>query len=109
MPDWSLPMSASAASTKPTDATTSPPAPFETHSVDNQARPLEDYNVFLGDKALVEAVDREGGGWIRDRAAAFGARCGAAATIRDAELAERFSPQLKTHDRFGRRIDEVEF
>ncbi|HEX2885506.1 acyl-CoA dehydrogenase family protein [Vineibacter terrae] len=85
------------------------PAPFETHSVDNQARPLEDYNVFLGDKALVEAVEREGGSWIRDRATAFGARCGAASTIRDAEFAERFSPQLKTHDRFGRRIDEVEF
>ena len=84
-------------------------APFETHSVDNQARPLEDYNVFLGDKALVDAVEREGGGWIRERAAAFGAQCGAAATIRDGELAERFGPQLKTHDRFGRRLDEVEF
>jgi len=95
-------------STNP-DTVAHTPAPFETHCVDNQARPLEDYNVFLGDKALVEAVSREGGGWIRDRAVAFGAQCGAAATIRDAELAERFSPQLRTHDRFGRRIDEVEF
>ncbi|TWT10164.1 acyl-CoA dehydrogenase family protein [Reyranella sp. CPCC 100927] len=92
-------------STAPIDAAT----PFETHTVENQARPLEDYNVFLGDKALVEAVVRDGGGWVQDRAAAFGAACGAAATVRDAELAERFTPQLRTHDRFGRRIDEVEF
>jgi len=102
-------MSAIPASAKPTDAISHPPAPFETHSVDNQAQPLEDYNVFLGDKALAEAVEREGGGWIRERAVAFGSRCGAAATIRDAEQAERFSPQLRTHDRFGRRVDEVEF
>jgi putative acyl-CoA dehydrogenase len=90
-------------------ATVGGAARFETHRVENQARPLQDYNVFLGDKALVEAVDRDGGGWIRDRAVAFGARCGAAATIRDAELAERFSPILRTHDRYGQRIDEVEF
>jgi putative acyl-CoA dehydrogenase len=87
----------------------SAPAPFETHSVENQARPLEDYNVFLGDKALAEGVSREGGGWLHEQAVAFGARCGATSTIRDAELAERFSPQLRTHDRFGRRVDEVEY
>ncbi|HJQ59057.1 MAG TPA: acyl-CoA dehydrogenase family protein [Vineibacter sp.] len=83
--------------------------PFETHRVENQAHPLENYNVFTGDRALVEAVEREGGGWIHDRASAFGARCGAAATIRDAELAERFNPTLRTYDRYGQRVDEVEF
>ncbi len=78
-------------------------------SAENQARPLEDYNVVTGDRALCEALEREGGGWIAGRAAAFGARCGAAATIRAAELAERNRPNLRTHDRFGNRIDEVEF
>ncbi|MBM3620314.1 MAG: DNA alkylation response protein [Alphaproteobacteria bacterium] len=76
---------------------------------ENQARPLEDYNVVSGDRALLEALEREGGGWIAERAAAFGARCGAAATVRAAELAERNRPVLRTHDRFGNRIDEVEF
>ena len=53
-------------------------APFDTHDVLNQARPLEDYNAFLADKALVEGVEREGGGWIKDRATAFGAVAGSA-------------------------------
>jgi putative acyl-CoA dehydrogenase len=76
---------------------------------ENQARPLEDYNVVSGDRALLEALHREGGGWIAERATAFGARCGAATTIRAAELAERVRPNLRSHDRFGNRIDEVEF
>lgn len=76
---------------------------------ENQARPLEDYNVVSGDRALSEALHREGGGWIAERAVAFGARCGAATIVRAAELAERVRPGLRTHDRFGNRIDEVEF
>ena len=58
---------------------------------DHQARPLEDYNVVTGDRALVEALNGEGGGRIAERAATFGARCGAASTIRAAELASRVS------------------
>ena len=38
---------------------------FETHEVTNQAPPLEDYDVFSSDAALVEAVEREGAGFAR--------------------------------------------
>ena len=64
-------------------------APFDTHQVVNQARPLENYNAFTADRALVDAVAREGGGWIADRAAAFGALAGSAEAIAQGFLADR--------------------
>lgn len=84
-------------------------APFQTHAVFNQAPPLENYNSFTADRALVEGVRREGGDWIIERATAFGQRAGSEDLIRQGFLADRFSPELRTHDRFGNRIDEVEF
>jgi putative acyl-CoA dehydrogenase len=84
-------------------------APFDTHEVLNQARPLENYNSFLADRALVEGVEREGGGWIKERAAKFGAIAGSAEMIHQGFLADRNTPELHIFDRFGRRLDEVEF
>ncbi len=84
-------------------------APFSTHTVFNQARPLEDYNSFTADRALLEGVQREGGGWIVEQATAFGRKAGSAELLQQGFLADRFTPQLRTHDRFGNRIDEVEF
>jgi putative acyl-CoA dehydrogenase len=52
---------------------------------------------------------REGAGWAEDRARELGAICGSAQTIRWGFEANEKKPQLKTHDRFGHRIDEVEF
>ncbi|MGE0152331.1 MAG: isovaleryl-CoA dehydrogenase [Reyranellaceae bacterium] len=83
--------------------------PFATHSVFNQATPLENYNSFAADRALVEGVQREGGGWIVERAMEFGRKAGSAELIQQGFLADRFTPQLRTHDRYGNRIDEVEF
>jgi putative acyl-CoA dehydrogenase len=80
-----------------------------THEVFNQASPLEDYNPFDADLPLREALVREGGGWAEDRARELGAICGSAQTIRWGFEANERKPQLKTHDRFGHRIDEVEF
>jgi putative acyl-CoA dehydrogenase len=84
-------------------------APFATHAVLNQAEPLANYNAFTADRALVEGVEREGGGWIVERAREFGRRAGSAELIDQGFLADRNPPQLRTHDRFGNRIDEVEF
>ena len=86
-------------------------APFSivTHEVTNQPPPLEEVNWFEHDRALLEAVEREGGAWGRERLTRFGAWLGQASTIRLAEQANRYPPQLRTHDRFGHRIDEVEF
>jgi len=81
----------------------------KTHEVVNQSVPLEDYNVFTADRALVEAVEREGADWAFDTIAEFGAKCGSAYYIEQGRLANENPPVLKTHDRYGHRIDEVEY
>ncbi len=75
----------------------------------NQPPALEDYNLFEFDTPLREAVEREGAGWIAEQAHEFGALLGRAETLQLGELANRYLPVLRTHDRFGYRIDEVEF
>jgi putative acyl-CoA dehydrogenase len=82
---------------------------FETHRVENQPPALENYNAFTSDLALREAVEREGAGWGFDRLARFGEVVGSAQVIAWGQQANRFPPVLRTHDRFGHRIDEVEF
>jgi putative acyl-CoA dehydrogenase len=87
-----------------------PAAPgFCTHEVTNQPPPLEGVNWFEQDRVLHEAVAREGGAWGNERLSRFGAWLGQPSTIRLGEQANREPPQLRTHDRFGHRIDEVEF
>ena len=80
-----------------------------THEVSNQATPLADYNVFESDRTLVEAVAREGADWATDRISAVGELAGAGRTIELGRLANENPPKLRTHDRFGNRVDEVEF
>jgi len=80
-----------------------------THEVTNQAVPLEGYNVFEADRPLVEAVSREGGDYGVDTIRKVGAIAGRAETIELGRLANENPPRLRTHDRFGHRIDEVEF
>ncbi len=75
----------------------------------NQPPALENYNLYECDGALREAVAREGGDWIEETAREFGALLGKSETLRLGELANRYPPVLHTHDRFGHRIDEVEF
>lgn len=75
----------------------------------NQPPALEDYNLFEHDTPLRDALRREGGGWIEDRANEFGALMGKAETLHLGVLANRYTPVLHTHDRFGHRIDEVEY
>ncbi|MGV1048467.1 MAG: acyl-CoA dehydrogenase family protein [Solirubrobacterales bacterium] len=79
------------------------------HEVTNQPPPLVDYNVFEADAPLVEAVRREGADWARERIAAVGAYAGSAEAQELGRLANENGPKLRTHDRFGNRVDEVEF
>jgi putative acyl-CoA dehydrogenase len=81
----------------------------ETHEVANQVPPFEDVDLFETDRALAEALEREGGGAFRTRVAAFGALLGSAHAQALGRDANRHSPELRTHDRTGRRIDEVAF
>ncbi|MBV9272259.1 MAG: isovaleryl-CoA dehydrogenase [Verrucomicrobia bacterium] len=73
----------------------------------NQPPPLENYSLFESDEALKEAVRREGGGWIEPAARKLGQRLGTPEIINLGVQANRFPPELRTHDRFGYRIDEV--
>jgi putative acyl-CoA dehydrogenase len=79
-----------------------------THEVLNQPPPLRDYNPFDCDRALAEALVREGGGWAADRLRALGAVAGGEA-IDWGVQANAHPPVLRTHDRYGHRIDEVEY
>jgi putative acyl-CoA dehydrogenase len=82
---------------------------FDTHEVLNQAPPFGDVNLFRCDTALREALEREGGGWAADGLARLGERLGTRALQELARLANEHGPRLATHDRQGRRIDEIEF
>ena len=81
----------------------------ETHEVQNQPRPLEEYNLYEQDAALREAVRREGAGWAEDSLAAFGRLTGSRELIELGFQANENKPVLYTHDRYGHRIDEVRF
>jgi putative acyl-CoA dehydrogenase len=80
-----------------------------THEVFNQPPPLEGYNTFESDRVLVEALRREGADWAEESARELGAICGRPQTLRLGVQANENPPQLRTHDRFGNRIDEVVF
>ena len=75
----------------------------------NQPPPLAGYNAWSGDRILVEAVKREGGGWIAERASRMGELVGSERMQTLAMQANRYAPELRTHDRFGNRIDAVEY
>jgi putative acyl-CoA dehydrogenase len=84
-------------------------SPYKTHTVFNQAPPLEGVDVFESNTPLVEATEREGAGWVRERASALGKLIGGEPQQQWGRLANENKPILRTHDRFGNRIDEVEF
>ncbi|HEX7184063.1 MAG TPA: DNA alkylation response protein, partial [Thermoanaerobaculia bacterium] len=86
-----------------------PADPHATHEVLNQPPPLEGYNVAASDQVLMEALRREGAGWAEDRVVAFGEIAGRQETIAWGFQANENRPVLRTHDRTGKRIDEVEF
>lgn len=80
---------------------------YHTHQVLNQAEPASGFNAFTDDTVLREAVQRETP-WAATRCEALGAVAGDAEVQEHARLANRHIPELKTHDRFGNRIDWVE-
>jgi putative acyl-CoA dehydrogenase len=84
-----------------------PPMP-PTHEVINQSPPLTGYDV-ADDPAMRSAVRREGAGWALDGIGELGRLAGSAQAQRLGRQANENPPALRTHDRFGNRIDEVEF
>jgi putative acyl-CoA dehydrogenase len=84
-----------------------------THTVTNQAPPLAGYDVFSADRALAEAVERHTGDAVldevRDELSALGRSAGSAQVQEWGAQANENPPKLRTHDRYGNRVDEVEF
>jgi putative acyl-CoA dehydrogenase len=80
-----------------------------THEVFNQPQPLVGYNLFETNRALRDALRFNAPGLDTAPLSQLGALLGTEAMQTHARLANTNSPQLHTHDRFGRRIDEVEF
>jgi putative acyl-CoA dehydrogenase len=85
------------------------PRAFATHEVFNQPPPLEDYNLYTSDRALMETVEREGGAGAHASLTGFGAKIGTAEVIDLGRQANAYLPVLKSFDRFGHRVDKVEF
>src|SRR5215218_9493441 len=79
-----------------------------THEVRNQSRPFVDVDLLGLDRALAEGLEREGAGWAVDRVRDCGLVAGSAEAHAHARRAERHEPELRTHDRFGHRVDDVE-
>ncbi len=79
------------------------------HDVLNQPPQLVDYNLFSTDRALREAVARDGAAWACAQLEEYGRKVGTAEAIEWGVLANEHPPVLHTHDRYGHRRDEVEF
>src|SRR3712207_7947642 len=82
------------------------PGPSATHEVTNQVPPLQDLDLFSTNAPLVEALEREGGGWARERCVEAGRVWGGGEPLRWGFEANEHPPKLRTHDRYGHRIDE---
>ncbi|WP_422086233.1 acyl-CoA dehydrogenase family protein [Variovorax sp.] len=92
----------------PAEILEAPADRYSTHEVLNQALPASGFNAFSGDAVLRAAIEREAP-WAASRCEALGAVAGDEDVQELARLANRHIPELKTHDRFGNRIDWVDF
>jgi len=82
--------------------------PHRTHDVINQPPPFEGHDLFVTDPILSAAVDREGAAWAREDIAAL-AHILTGEPLRWGVLANTYPPVLRNYDRYGNRIDEVEY
>lgn len=80
-----------------------------THDVFNQAPPFTGHDLSSSDAALLSGVVRENAGWATGELRRLGALAGSERAGEWGRLANEHPPILRTHDRYGRRIDEVEF
>ncbi|MFT4124963.1 MAG: acyl-CoA dehydrogenase family protein [Gordonia sp. (in: high G+C Gram-positive bacteria)] len=85
------------------------PQPHVTHTVFNQSTPRVDVNEYELNPVLAEAVRRHDAAWADDEFRAVGALVGSAEFHEDARLANTITPELRSFDRWGNRIDEVTY
>jgi putative acyl-CoA dehydrogenase len=82
---------------------------LQTHELLNQTPPMVGYNAFTQDQVLVDALQRYDAAWAYDHCAQFGTIVASERVAELVRLANKHTPELRTHDRFGNRIDYVEF
>src|SRR5687767_14137874 len=80
-----------------------------THAVTNQPKPLDDYDAYALDPPLVECAARSGAAWLADKLSTYGKLVGSAETAELGRLANRYVPELRAFDRWGHRVDEVDY
>ncbi len=80
-----------------------------THQVTNQPPPRVDFDAYASDPVLREAARREAPAWVEGRLSAYGPVVGSAQTQEWAAQANKYTPELRSHDRYGHRVDEVDF
>ncbi len=90
-------------------STYAPQSHLETHEVINVPPPFGGRNLYAEDRALREAARLHGGDWVEEPLSALGAAAGSDEVLQLGEDANRYLPELRAFDRFGRRIDEVKF
>src|SRR5215813_2668110 len=78
------------------------------HEVTNQPPPLAGYDA-SDDPALLAALRCEGAAWAEPEVRELGRLAGSVTAQENGRLANEYPPRLRTHDRYGHRIDEVEF
>ena len=80
-----------------------------THEVLNQSTPFVDVNLFATDRGLRDALRFNAPSLDTAALSRLGAQAGSAETLTHARNANVYAPELRTHDRFGHRVDQVEF
>jgi putative acyl-CoA dehydrogenase len=88
---------------------TDPLTPADPRTATNQAPALVGHNVVTSDRALSEAITRHGSAGLVEELTPLGAEAGSEEAREHGMLANRHHPELTTYDRWGNRIDEVEF
>ena len=82
---------------------------MSTHEVLNQPPAMGDVDLWAADPILASGVERYAAGWASDHLASFGRQAGTEETHELARDANRHEPELHTHDRYGHRLDRVDF
>lgn len=80
-----------------------------THDVFNQPPPLDLADAYAANRPLRDAVDRYGAGWAHEDLHGLGVTAASGEAAEWGRLAEANRPVLHTHDRYGRRVDRVEY
>ncbi len=80
----------------------------QTHEVLNQPSALENFNAYTSDDVLQHWIIRFGGGWGKPALEDYGAKVGGD-LLRAGFQANKFKPEFHCHDRFGHRVDLVEY